>query len=174
MKSIELLSTGIRLLGIYIFLYAFKTGAYQYQIFMNLKEASDTNLSLFASIGVFQFLLLFISGVLMFKFPVSLARWCIPKTRDDEIILNGSSQDIEISLFIIIGVYILSWAVPDFFNNAMWLWYISNTSIGYTLGDGADHEYIMNQIVTVIEIAVGLYLCLSAKGLSKLVRKFRG
>ena len=38
---------------------------------------------------------------------------------------------------------------------------------------GSENEHIINEVVTVIEIAIGLYLCLRAQGLSNLLKKFR-
>ncbi len=38
---------------------------------------------------------------------------------------------------------------------------------------GSPNEYKINQIVTVLEIAIGLYLCLRAQGLSNMLRKLR-
>jgi hypothetical protein len=38
---------------------------------------------------------------------------------------------------------------------------------------GGGSEYIIDQIVTVLEIAIGFYLCFRSQGISTLLRKFR-
>lgn len=173
MKSIELLSTGIRLLGIYVFLSAIRSGATQYQAVIQFQSISQNDMAAFAYVGLVQVTLMVIAALLMIKFPVSLAKWILPKTENNEIVLDGSVKDIEVSLFAVIGVYILSWAIPDFFHNSIWWWYSSHSQISGMWGQGGKDEYIINQIVTVLEIAIGIYLCLRAQGLSTLLRKFR-
>lgn len=173
MKSIELLSTGIRLLGIYVFIYALRTGIYQYQAIIQLRSTSQDDMVVFTNLALIQVGLLFIVSLLMCKFPVSLAKWLLPKTKGNEVALDGTAKDIEVSIFTIFGVYILSWAIPDLFNNGIWWWYSTHIEISGMWGQGAGSEYIINQIVTVLEIAIGLYLCLRAQGLSNLLRKLR-
>ena len=173
MKSIELLSTGIRLLGIYVFIYAFRTGIYQYQAVMQFRSTSQDDMVAFTYLALIQVGLLFIASFLMFKFPVSLAKWLLPKTKENEVVFDGSAKDIEISIFTIIGVYILSWAIPDLFHNGIWWWYSTHSEISGMWEQGGGNEYIINQIVTVLEIAIGLYLCLRAQGLSNLLRRLR-
>ena len=173
MKSIELLSTGIRLLGIYAFIYAVRTGIYQYQAIMQFRSTSQDDMAIYTYVALIQVGLLFLSSFFMLKLPVFLAKWLLPKTNENEIVLDGSAKDIEISLFVIIGVFILAWAIPDFFYNGLWWWYSAHSQIMGMWEQGSKNEYIINQIVTVIEIAIGLYLCLRAQGLSNLIRKLR-
>ncbi|MDP1521487.1 hypothetical protein Q8A57_10950 [Porticoccus litoralis] len=173
MKSIELLSTGIRLLGIYVFLSAIGSGATQYQAVVQFRSISQDDMAVFTYVGLAQVVLMVIAALFMVKFPVSLAKLILPKTKNNEVALNGSVKDIEVSLFAVIGVYILSWAIPDFFHNGLWWWYSSHSQISGMWEQGGEAEYVINQIVTVMEIAIGVYLCLRAQGLSTLLRRFR-
>ncbi len=173
MKSIELLATGIRLLGIYVFIYAIRTGIYQYQAVMQYRSTSQDDMVVFTYLALVQVALLFVASILMFKFPVLLSKWLLPKTKENEVILDGTAKDIEVSIFVVIGVYILSWAIPDLFHNGLWWWYSSHSQISNMWEQGTKSEYIINQIVTVLEIAIGLCLCLRAKGLSNLLRRLR-
>lgn len=173
MKSIELLSTGIRLLGIYVFIYAIRTGIYQYQAVLQFRSNSQDDMAVYTYVALIQVSLLIIASVLMFKFPVSLAKWILPKTKENEVSLDGSAKDIEVSIFAAIGVYILSWAIPDLFHNGLWWWYSTQSEISSMWEQGGPNEYKINQIVTVLEIAIGLYLCLRAQGLSNMLRRLR-
>lgn len=67
----------------------------------------------------------------------------------------------------------LSWAIPDLFNNGIWWWYSAHSEISGMWNQGRESEYIINEVITVLEITIGLYLCLRAQGLSNLLRKFR-
>ena len=173
MKSIELLATGIRLLGIYTFIYAVRTGIFQYQTVMQFRSNLQDDMEVFTYISLIQVGILFVASLFMFKFPVSLAKWVLPKTKDNEVIFSGTAKDIEVSIFVVIGIYILSWAIPDFFNNGIWWWYSAHSGISGMRNQEITNEHIINEIVTVLEIAIGLYLCLRAQGLSNLLRKLR-
>lgn len=173
MKSIELLSTGIRLLGIYVFISAFRVGATQYQAVIQFRSISQEDMNFFAYVAFGLVVMMFMASLIMVKFPIALAKWILPKTKDNEVVLDGSAKDIEVSIFAVIGVYMLSWAIPDFFHNGLWWWYSAHSKISGMWEQGRENEYIFDQIVTILEIAIGLYLCLRAQGISTLLRKFR-
>ena len=173
MKSIELLSIGVRLLGIYFFIDASRTGIYQYQTFLQFQSTSQSDMAVFTYFAIIQVVLLFLASLLMLKFPVSIAKWLLPKTHDNEVAFDGSTRDIEISIFSIVGVYILSWAIPDLFHNSIWWWYSTQSDISDMWDRVGESEYIINLAVTVVEAAIGLYLCLRAQGLSNLLRRLR-
>ncbi len=161
------------MLGIYAFIYAFRTGIYQYQAVMQYRSTLQDDMVAFTYLSLIQVGILFVASLIMFKFPVSFAKWLLPKTKENEVVFDGTAQDIEISIFTIIGVYILSWAIPDLFNNGIWWWYSTHSEFSGMWEQGGGTEYIINQIVTALEIAIGLYLCLRAQGLSNLLRRLR-
>lgn len=173
MKSIELLATGIRLLGIYVFIYALRTGIYQYQMIMQFRSTTQDDMMVFTYVSFAQVGVLFIASLLMLKFPVSLSKCLLPKTKNNEVALDGSVKDIEVSMFVVMGVYILSWAIPELVNNGLWWWYSTHTEVRRMWEQDGGNEYIMNLLVTMLEIAIGLYLCLRAQGLSALLRRLR-
>lgn len=173
MKSIELLAIGIRVLGIFALIYAIKTGLYQYQIILQFQSNVENELTLVRFLATAQVGLLLAAALLMIKFPVSVSNWLLPKSKNQEPILNGSVHDVETAAFVIIGVYILSFAIPDVFDNGIWWWYSSHGETSRLWGQDGSHKYLINQAVTVIEMAIGLFLCLRANGLSGLLRRFR-
>lgn len=173
MKSIEILSVGIRLLGIYVFVNAFRLGANQYQAVIQYRSISEEDMSLFAYVSFGLVVLMLMASITMIKYPAFLSRWILPKTKEDEVIFDGTAKDIEVSIFTVIGVYILSWTIPDFVQNALWWWYSSHSRISGMWQQGRGNEYIIDQIVTVLEMAIGFYLCFRSQGISTLLRKLR-
>ena len=170
MKSIELLSIGIRLLGIYVVFMALQTVVIQYQSIQQFAIASNGGAPVYAYVGLIEVLLMVLASFVMIKFPTSLAKWLLPKSSDGEILLDGSAKDIQTTLFCVLGVYILSWAIPDFFNNGLWLWY---TAVSQDMDFGSIPQFIIQQIITVIELGVGVYLCIRSKGISNLIYRLR-
>ena len=173
MKSIELLAVGIRVVGLVTLIYAIQTGFQQFQAFVQFQSNIQESLPLFVYASLAQAAVLIAAALLMLKFPVSVSKFLLPKSEDGGPILDGSARDIEISLLTVIGVYILTWAVPDLFYNGIWWWYSEHGETSNLWDQRGPNEYAINQIVTVIEIAIGLYLCLRANGLSNLIRKLR-
>lgn len=173
MKSIELLATGLRLVGIYLIVVTVQTGLSNYQALVQFSgAATQANLDGFFLYVVLHVFLLGAASVILIRFPSAIARWLIPETKKDDVVLNGSAKDIQTTLFCVLGIYILSWAVPDLFHNLLWLWFEARQRAGI----GEDREFsvvTLSLLVTLIEIAVGLYLTLQAAGLSHLLWRFR-
>ena len=170
MKSIELLSIGIRLLGIYAILMALQTAVIQYQSIQQFVIASNGGAPIYVYVGILEVLLILFVSYVMIKFPTSLAKWLLPKSPEGEVLLDGSAKDIQTTLFCVLGVYILSWAIPDFFNNALWIWYAATSQ---DLSFGSIPQFIIQQIITVVELAVGVYLCIRSNGVSNLIYRLR-
>lgn len=175
MKSIEVLALGIRVIGIFSILEilqftATSYAAIQQWAYVNPGESITAWLVLYGCIG----LLLIAVCFLLIKFPITVSRLLLPNANDDEPVFNGSADDLRISAFIIIGVYILSWAIPDFIYNASMLLRMRSEGILHLYNQSTKGEIIIQEIITVLEIVIGLYLCLQAKGLNTLLLKFRG
>lgn len=175
MKSIEVLALGVRLVGIISIFEILQFFAYSYRsiqqwMYQNPGESIIVWLVLYGLIGFFLIVVCFC----LIKFPLSFSRWLLPKADNGEAIFNGSIDDLKIAAFTVMGVYILSWAVPDFIYNASMLFHIKNEGMMSPYNTSARNEYIIQELITVLEVGIGLYLCLQAKGLNNLLLKFRG
>jgi len=175
MKSIEVLALGIRLVGIWVIIEILQYLAYSYSSIQQWMYASpgESVAMWIVYHGVVGVAMVVFSFILI-KFPVTVSHWILPKTNNDEPVFNGSIDDIRIAAFTIIGVYILSWAIPDFFYNASILLFLNNEGAINTYHAKEKIEYIIDEVITVLEIAIGLYLCFQAKGLNSLLMKMRG
>lgn len=175
MKSIEVLALGIRLVGIVsIFeilqFFAFSYRSLQQWMYVNPGESVVSWLILYGIIGLIFIVVCFF----LIRFPITCSRWLLPKVESAEPIFNGSIDDLRIAAFTVIGVYILSRAVPDLFYNASMLLHIKGEGMMSPYDISAKKEYVIQALITVLEVGIGLYLCLQAKGLNNLLLKFRG
>lgn len=169
MKSIELLAIGIRLVGIYTLILTFRSVSYAFNAYHQYIATFQEDASVLVFVSTAQVIILLIAAFMMLKFPLLLSKWLLPKTSEGDVILHGNSQDVQSALFCVLGVYILSWAVPDFFDNAIW-WYSAQSD---RLHDGASDRYLISEVITVLEIGIGLCLTLKANGLSHLLYRLR-
>ena len=169
MKSIELLATGIRLVGFYILVLAAQSISRNFSMFYTYQSAFS-DWTMFVAIVLVQIILMVLAGVILIKFPLTISKKLLPDTRGDEVLLQGDARDIQTALFCVLGVLILSWAIPDFIHNALSIWQARNPDNVFY----ADRAfYIVDEIVTVIEIGIGLYLCFGAHGLSGLLWRLK-
>lgn len=171
MKNYELLATGIRLLGLYTIILGVQTAAYQYQASVRVFLSPDAGLNSYAFFGIIEVIMIFVGASVMIKFPVSISKQLVPKVKGDPEILSSTAKELQVSLTCILGVYILSWAIPDFIDNAIWILYSMDTN---SFAAQTKAEYMINEVVTIVEIAIGLYLCLNSFGINRLIWRLRG
>jgi len=171
MKGLELLAVGIRLIGFICILKAAKGLSEAFSSYSQFSIQIPGESPALLILGyVFTTLVLLVLALIFIKFPLSISRKLMPVSDIDEPMINGSMQDFQLSCFTILGVYILSWSIPDFIHNACLIIFLSDQ-------DGYKHierPYdIINQVVTVFEISIGLYLTLKARGLLNLIQTLR-
>ncbi|GAB2524116.1 hypothetical protein [Microbulbifer agarilyticus] len=171
MKFQDLVTVGVKICGILLIFLGLRTISLQYSFLNALVGNGDDSIRVYTFITVLEVFLIFLCALVFIKFPNLVARKLFPK----EVELNlNLSQDAErlISVFCcILGIYILSWAIPDFINNALMISFLSKSMY---MSDVVYVETIFAEIVTVVEISVGLFLCMRSAGLSALVWRFRG
>jgi Ca2+/Na+ antiporter len=175
MKSIDILVIGIRLVGIVFILRLVQYLSESYEsIYRWTLAAPEESLTFVLLIyGTFGLAFAVICFILI-KFPLTVSRWLLPKSKDDEPVFNGSIDDLRIAAFTIIGVYIVSWAIPDLFYNVSMLVKLQSETAVKLYSSDSIIDFMIRTGMTVLEIFIGLYLCLQAKGLNNLILKFRG
>lgn len=165
MKSIEIMSVGLRLIGIYMGPLFLGSLPRIVVMFHQVQSSTSDSSRFFLIVGVGAVLHL-MTMIVLIVYPMRIAKILVPKTKADEVLFEGSAKDVQVALFCVCGVYTLSKALPDLIFNGLW---ISGT--GWNFAGGK--PYVISQITTVIEICIGLYLCLQAKGLSELLWRLR-
>lgn len=171
MKNIELLGVGLRLVGVYGLIKAIQYAGIGYQYIKQFIEHMPNESLIFWYIAYG----LTVSGLLicsltLIKFPITVAHKLLSITNEKEITFHGSSRDIQNTGFTLLGVYILSTAIPDLVYNGSVMIFMSEQG-NYLPSDKM--TYVINSLVTLIEIMIGLYLCFGANKLSGIFDRTR-
>ena len=172
MKTIDVLAIGIRLLGLY---FVMKFIQYLGSAYVSYHQMSlsmpDFNPLIIVGGYAISAIVMLVFCALFIKFPAIIASKLLPRTNKDSAVLSGDAAQLQLAGFSLLGIYILSWAIPDLVHNSALLAVMPNYNPSYFI---SDRPYdLINFGVTVIEIVIGLYLVLQAKGLVNLIDKFR-
>jgi len=114
---------------------------------------------------------LFFAGIILFLwfFPLFISRKLLPSDEVKEGESIASVKDIDVIAFSILGLWVLASAVPDMvYWILMWMTVLSKSS-----GDAMLTEQVINTTVTVLEIIIGVWLLVGARGLRGLLRRMR-
>ncbi|MDI3326644.1 hypothetical protein QKW35_19895 [Pontibacterium granulatum] len=167
MKLNEVTALALRILGIYLAIRALRTFT-MYTV--RYDQVTESNFGDTANLVYAEGVIFFLCAALLLKFPASIANKIVPRSSTNSPIINTSGQSLEISAFVIIGVFTLSWSVPDLIDNAIYMYELKQ----FVHGDNrAWTDAVGRQFVTLIEIAIGLYLALGSRGLHKVINKLR-
>ena len=171
MKIIEVLAVAIRILGVLLLIRMLESLPYWLQALAIISPdrpvpESDTYIT-YIQYAIFTAMALI--AFLMLKFPTLLARSLVGNLRSDSTLLEEKGQAIQIAGIAIIGIYILTWTIPDLFHNALIFWAISN----HLEISGNSWEIKINIAITLIEIGIGFYCALGAQGISTIISKLR-
>ena len=173
MKSIEILSLAIRLLGIYFLIEGVRYVFAWYGAYLQFENYSqDKTFLLFVSSYMMSTALFVVSGAAFVKFPVAVSKLLLPRSSAESPVFSGNIDDIKIAAFIVIGVYMLSWGIPKLMLETAKLFLIHSMSRQYD--DFAWYQKIADFMVAIIDVVIGVVLAVRAKGVLKLVNQLRG
>jgi hypothetical protein len=171
MKLVELMSVGVRLCALLMLVLLLRDTPQWISALSNAGGEHYGSLSHYDhSIYYVIWAAVFMATLIMLKFPLTIANFLLTRTEKESPELEIDGKSLTIAGFTILGVYILSWAVPGFIHNAMYIWHLTHYS---PTPDALLTETIISEITTAIEIVIGLYLAVSANGLLMLLRKLR-
>ena len=173
MKSIEVLSLGLRLVGIYGILKGVQFIALAYGSIQQITYTmEDTSLLGWYLTFGFSIAVYFMVVYLLISNPTQVATKLLPASQKKEPLFKGSAQDIQIAGFTILGVYILSYSVPELLRAIVLLWHVSGATAFYE--QNSQSQFVADLVITLVQVCIGIYLCLQASGLSHLLYKMRG
>lgn len=171
MKATDLLAIALRLFALYLLYMAFATAIQQYQYLQqvgNVSAPGDTRGLVAVAFGqVFGLLLV---AVALLKFPMTIARRLAPPTADEAQSQGLSAQELQSVAFCVLGVYLVAQGLADLIYNAAWIIYMLR---GTPAVQDNLVAYSIQELITVVELLIGLFLCLKAEGLSQLIRRLR-
>ncbi len=103
--------------------------------------------------------------------PYAVSSLLIPKTHLDNTQINWEEKLVERIGFVLIGVYILSWAIPDVVDNIGY--YFFYNGFGMYSENPQLMETKLRLLVTLIEFGIGLLLAFGARGIVNTIHKVR-
>ncbi|MDX5372329.1 MAG: hypothetical protein LPK18_07825 [Pseudomonadaceae bacterium] len=171
MKATDLLAIALRLFALFLLYSAFVAAVQQYHYIRQaaaVGSPDDMRVLLVLTIGQVGGLLL--AAFALLKFPVTIARRLAPMPERETPAAGIDAEELQSVAFCILGVYLIARGLADFLHNGAWILYMLR-------GTPAIQEnlvaYSIQQMVTVAELLIGLFLCLKAAGLSRLIRRLR-
>lgn len=165
MKIIEVSALSLRAMGIFLFLKLFGALMGWLAASESLRVAVQEALSKPHLIAIFA-IPIGISLVLM-KFPLTIARAITPIASTSELEMSSDGSVFTTGICLL-GVYFIARSVPDLLYNLIYI--IMYSGVEDSLG--LKRAYL-NEFITVIEMAIGLYLALGSRGISELIVRFR-
>ena len=171
MKTIEILSVGLRLVGIYGILKGIQSLAMAYgSLPMYQSQFPDDNSYYFVAGGFV--LVYFIAAIILIIFPVRLARLLTPRTEEPSVEVVHNAKGFQAAALSILGVYVVAYSLPMVFQHSVLAWQAFAMPEFYN--DTAGLEHLVYTVSRAIELSIGLYLFLQSRALVNLVYKLRG
>ena len=173
MKRLELLALGLRVVGIYGLLMGLQFAVSSYSTIQQFKLMGvDDDVGFWYLFLGAPVMLYYFAALALVTFPVSISKKLLPRSAEGDTLISLGASELQNVCFTVLGVYILSWAIPGFVHQAATTWQaVGMTEFNSSVTFG---EHIVVLIVSALEIGIGLYLCLRASGLSKLIAAVRG
>ncbi|MCV6605716.1 MAG: hypothetical protein OIF34_10450, partial [Porticoccaceae bacterium] len=110
-------------------------------------------------------------SVFMWFLPLKVSEWLLPKSVvNKEVDANIPYASLLALSLVIVGIYTLSFALPDLVHNIVYIQSMNNMAYGDALGDP---NTVAMLAATIAEVAMGLLLVLGSAGLSGLIKRLR-
>jgi len=108
-------------------------------------------------------------ALLLWFFPVTVARKLLPKDDRKPEEKDISLKDIDIIAYSILGVWLLATTIPDVIYWILVMYTLEHKGLIHYMS----HARVANVVATTIQFIIGVWLLLGAKGLRGLIRKLR-
>ncbi len=168
MTKKEIISLSLKLAGIYCLIMAISHFCYAIPSLVILGRRGFWSMLLLLSLTPFVLLLLF-GAYLIFssKLPSKMASSMI----QEEKTTCFTFQDIQVLAFSIIGVWLISCAIPYFIYATVRI--VEHSTSQQSVPVFRDSNIISQIVTAVLKLALGIYLFSGSKGLAKLWQKLQ-
>lgn len=169
MKVLEMLAVGLRLMGVYLVYSVFHTLLTRFSYWSAMQTQLEGQNYWIIGLIILEALIFAAIAFLLLRFPVTVARWLLGRQAGAEPVVQGNLNDLQTVLFCVVGVYVLSQSLPYLAESFLWLW--------GDMGNSQESLWfprVIPVLVGLLQTALGLYLTLQAKGLSRLLSRLRG
>jgi hypothetical protein len=168
MKAYEITAIGLRIFAIVLWLFSLR----QFVGVMNYL-GTNTNDALAPSVFylVATVLVPIAVGVLVWLFPLSLARSILPGNPDSSLD-SLSRSDLYLAAISVLGLFVLSRAVPDL---VFWLtrFLVESKMKQQGIVPGSGSETTANFYATLVELGIGTWLVFGSGAIYRFVEKTR-
>ena len=171
MKASDLIAIALRLMALYLFFTALSTIVQQLQISsMALGNGFGSAYIAAVIVGLVHIAIPLLGGLALFRFPQTIARWLLPSDSDLPMAIGMTANELQSAAFCIFGVYLVAVGIPDVIGYVVWTIYL--------LRDGTDSPFdlpdiLLNGLQALIELGIGLALCLRPEALHRLIARLR-
>jgi len=171
MKDLEFCGIGFRLIGIVCIIFAIgKTAEGVNAIYQFNALDMGLNPATYKITVWVPILIIYVVGLALVKFPISIAKIVLPRTSSQTENINISQNTITIAGTTILGVYLLTMALPDLAFNILLIYQQYNYGLSENFQITETFIYLVS---TGIEFGLGLYLVFGSKGLLNFIHKIR-
>ncbi len=158
----KLVAIGLKIFSIVLFLKAWQQSTYLFELFMTggISGMSASPVSL-----VTVALILLIFALLLWLFPLSFSKLIVKPELNTEI-EKASSSSLLLVVVVGLGLYIISYAASDL------AYYVTMMNISSASASESGIQYGINPetkslfIITIFELAVGLFLVLKGRSVT--------
>lgn len=172
MKNTELMGFFVKILSVYVLIQSLQgltasVGAIFYEPQTDLK-----GLEWMIYLTAAGYSLGFFAAIVMWKFPITISKWFVPKCADNRFSnLDLKVDSIEVVAFSIIGIFIISQVIPILFNQVgSLIIYSSNIEI---ISPEVLSRMKLGIVSSIIKVVIGLILCVFSGNLKLLLISIR-
>ena len=165
MKIYELAAIAARILAICLFLLGLRQFS---SLAGHINPARTGELTVPIIYFFFSFLVPIVLAIIIWKFPITIAKAALPRIQSEEIKISDGNSFLP-SAFIVLGIYILTYAIPDMVFNItslVMLW-------DHVRDDFFGTNYGPSILSGVIEITIAFWLIFGCYGIQKLIASMR-
>lgn len=165
MRKEQVVGLALRLFAIFLFIQALRQAA---ALIPYLADSATARVSL--SLVVVSTLVPVAIAVFLWLLPLTIATKLIPGVNAKEPRSTLTATEIASVAFPVLGLWVLTSAVPDTFYWAMFIYIVKSSDVGRP---ELSPENIGNIVATVVELLIGFWLLLGSKGVFGLLKRLR-
>ena len=169
MKTIEIYALILKLFGLFL---AVNYGGTALTYILNYFQYSDADFKGGVLMAIIFYMMVSALGLFLWFLPISVAKSFVPRSSDESYAEIGKSlAEWEKVAYTVIGVFVLSWAIPDLIYNASTIYIIESADV--MMDQSKLRETYAYFLITIFEISIGLFLILGSEKLQKIIRRIR-
>ena len=124
----------------------------------------------YAAIAIFEISFMLIAALALTKLPLTISKFLSPVNSESTLNTNITAEQLQSVALCILGIYIITKNISDLIFNAVWLISYIGQPPEYP---GRIGELAINELITIVEIFIGIILCIKSDGINLLIKRMR-